>query len=377
MSVEQFSISIPESELDDLKRRLGDVRFPKNVEKKQWNLGVSGAYLTDTLEYWKNSYDWRNAERQLNDFHHYKTTIANSDIHFIHEKGKAPNSVPIILTHGWPDTFLRYIKLIPMLTDPQQFGIDSGKSFDVVIPSLPGFGFSGYPEDRPVNKETVSDMWLELMTEKLGYQEFMAGGGDMGAGVTMLLAAKYPKNMLGIHLTDVGLVRELLDPTRSNDFSPEEKAYSKSIADWLNNEAGYMKMQSTKPQTLAFGLSDSPVGLAAWILEKFHSWGGTHNSLSQDDIITNIMIYWFMNNISTAARMYYENSRLSRPIGPINVPIGVCFFLEDILLPPRDWVEAHFKPVNWTSVQSGGHFTAMENPEAYAADLFVLLKKLE
>ncbi|QHS75157.1 epoxide hydrolase family protein SPAR_M00020 [Saccharomyces paradoxus] len=376
MGVEEFSIHVSENELKDLKRRLSSARIPKNVERKNWDFGTNAEYLAEVINYWKNSYDWRNIEQKLNGFHHFQTTISNIRIHYIHEKGKSANSIPIILTHGWPDSFLRYTKLIPLLTDPEKFGVSSGISFDVVIPSLPGFGFSDYPAGGSINNDTISDIWLELMKNKLGYDRFLAAGGDIGSGVTRYLGFKYPQNLIGIHLTDVGIIRDLLNQSQLQSFSSEEQEYCKIASDWLDKEAGYMKIQSTKPQTLAFGLTDSPVGLAAWILEKFHSWRDLQTNLPLDDIITNIMIYWFGKNIYTATRVYYENSHFLNPIGTIEVPTGICLFPKDILLPPRKWVEAHLNVVHWGNVQKGGHFTSMENPEEYAADLFLFLDKL-
>lgn len=376
MSVEPYTIAISESEQEDLKKRITCVRFPKNLEKEEWNRGISGEYLSEVVDYWKDTYCWRDIERKLNDFHHFKTTISETTIHFIHERGKTPNSTPIILTHGWPDSFLRYTKIIPMLTDPEKFGRNPNHSFDVIIPSLPGFGFSGYPWNGIINNETIADMWLELMTKKLGYQKFIAAGGDIGSGVTRYLAAKHPEALMGIHLTDVGIIRELLAPDQSPEFSSEEREYSKIASEWLSSESGYMRVQATKPQTLAVGLSDSPVGLAAWILEKFHSWRDLQSSLSLDEILTNIMIYWFNNNIYTAARIYYENNHSLNAIGTIDVPTGICLFSKDILLPPKGWVETHFNVVHWGNAPNGGHFTSMENPEAYAENLFVFLEKL-
>lgn len=378
MSVEPFHISVSENDLHGLTRRLDEARLPRGIFFDQWDRGISGKVLVKALEYWQKSYNWRTVEEKLNKLNHYKAEISGIDIHFIHEKGKKTKSVPIILTHGWPDCFLRYTKIIPMLTDPEKFGIETEFSFDVVIPSLPGFGFSNYPEDHSlINNETISELWLELMTKRLGYQRFIAGGGDIGSGVTRYLAHKFPENLFGIHLTDVGIVRQLLDPSRSRNLSPSEQEYLQKANEWLNNESGYMKMQATKPQTLAFALSDSPIGLTAWILEKFYSWGDMQSSLTLDDVLTNISIFWFQNNAFTANRIYYENSHSLSQTGKITVPTGVCLFPKDILLPPREWIESNFNIVHWKKANQGGHFTAMEAPEAFAADLFSFLKKLD
>lgn len=215
------------------------------------------------------------------------------------------------------------------------------------------------------------------MTKKLGYQTFVASGGDIGSGVTSYLASKYPENLMGIHLTDVSIIEQLLSSSAQQSFSAGEKEYVAAVSTWLQNEAGYMNIQETKPQTLAFGLSDSPVGLAAWLLEKFHSWRGLKTDLSLDDILTNIMIYWFNNNISTATRIYYENSHSLNPIGTIEVPTAFCLFCEDFLLPPREWVEKNYNIVHWKEVKEGGHFTSFENPIAYAQDLFQFVESLK
>ncbi|SCU80060.1 LADA_0B04830g1_1 [Lachancea dasiensis] len=376
MSVRSFSIDIPQSDIDDLNERLRDSRLPKNLETNDWERGVNGKHLLSAIGYWKNKYNWRKVEKELNDFHHFKTCISGVDIHFIHEKGKGQNSIPIIFSHGWPDSFLRYTQLIPILTDPERFGRNSKDSFDVVIPSLPGFGFSGYSTEFSINNETIADMWLELMESRLGYEKFVAGGGDIGSGVSRYLAFKHPQHILGIHLTDVGIVRELLGAPAAKESPVEYLSYTKAANEWLRNEAGYMNMQATKPQTLAVSLSDSPVGLAAWILEKFHSWGDPASKLSMEELLTNISIYWFSNNISSAARIYYENSHFLNPLGRILVPTGICSFQADILPPPRNWVESNFKVIDWATASTGGHFSSMENPEAYADSLFIFHTKL-
>ncbi|SCW00596.1 LAFE_0C07690g1_1 [Lachancea fermentati] len=377
MSVRPFTIAVPASDLEDLEDRLKKIRLPEILERNDWDRGINGKYLLEVIDYWKNTYDWRKTEKELNSLHHFKTSISGIDVHFIHERGKGPNSTPIILTHGWPDSFLRYTNIIPMLTDPARFGRDSKDSFDVVIPSLPGFGFSGYSCETSINKETIADMWLELMKNRLGYQKFIAAGGDIGSGVTRYLSFKYPQHLLGIHLTDVNVIRELIEATDAKELSSENRLYVEEANSWLHNEAGYMNIQETKPQTLAIGLSDSPVGLAAWILEKFHSWRDPNSKLSLEEILTNISIYWFNNNISTAARIYYENSHFLHPIGRTDVPTGFCLFHADMLLPPKEWAENHFNVIHWANVSNGGHFTSMENPEEYTESLFAFHRRLD
>lgn len=372
----EFTIDISDKEINHLKRRLSEATLPNEIFlEDSWDLGVKSSSFKKLVDYWLNDYDWKSHEKELNKLNQFHTTISGADIHFIYEKGKSEVSIPLILTHGWPDSFLRYTKLIQELTTPKKINSELEISFDVIIPSVPGFGFSTYSKEiSSINNETVADMWYQLMVSELGYDKFIAAGGDIGSGVTRYLAKNYPQNLIGIYLNDVGIIRDLM--TKKDDLTEDEINYSKVISNWMNDEAAYMTIQSSKPQTLAYALTDSPIGLAAWIYEKFYSWGDSDSELTMDDILTNIMIYWFSHSFYTSERIYYENSRFLSPIGDIKVPTGMAIFPKDINLPPKEWVEKHYNLIYWSEMPNGGHFTAMENPTAYAKDIFCFTELL-
>ncbi|MDF2926926.1 MAG: putative epoxide hydrolase [Paenibacillaceae bacterium] len=373
MAVEPFHIHVSDEILDDLQYRLHHTRWPEQLEDQGWERGTELSFLKSLVAYWRDHYDWRAQEAWLNLFSQFRCNIEGIDVHFVHERGKGPNPLPIILTHGWPDSYLRYQKIIPLLTDPANHGGDPGDSFDVIVPSLPGFGFSGRANRPGVNNEYVSGIWAQLMTKELGYPKFAAAGGDMGSGVTRYLAANHPELLTGIHLTDIGILRELLNSPDQTSLTEEELRYKKSAAKWISDEGGYMSIQSTRPQTLAYGLSDSPAGVAAWLVEKFRAWSGCGGDLfrcfSKDELLTHIMIYWVTNTIGSSAHMYYDNSHSLPPLGYIQVPTGVALFSQDVLLPPRQWAERNLNITRWTSLPRGGHFAAMEEPELLADEL--------
>jgi len=292
MSVKPFSIHVKQEVLDDLNYRLDHVRWPDQLKDSGWEHGTDINYLQSLVSYWRNHFDWRKEESELNRLSQFHCDVDGIDIHFVHERGKGPNPLPIILTHGWPDSFIRYRKIIPLLTDPARYGGSPEDSFDVIVPSVPGFGFSGRPDRTGVNNCVVGELWAKLMTKKLGYDKFAAGGGDIGSGVTRYLALKHPECLIGIHLTDIGIIRNLLTAQNPSDLSEEERLYKKTAQEWIAQEGGYISIQSTKPQTLAYALSDSPVGLAAWIIEKFRAWsdckGDLKQKFSMDELLTNI-----------------------------------------------------------------------------------------
>jgi pimeloyl-ACP methyl ester carboxylesterase len=380
MAVESFRIHVSDEVLADLKYRLDHVRWPYQLEGSGWERGTDSDYLKSLVSYWRDHFDWRAQESELNRFSQFHCNVDGIDVHFVHQRGMGPDPLPIILTHGWPDSYIRYQKIIPLLTDPARYGGDPGDSFDVIVPSLPGFGFSGCPDHSGVNNSRVSELWAKLMTEELGYKKFAAGGGDMGSGVTRYLALNHPELLVGIHLTDIGIIRNLLASNDETALSEEELQYKRSAQAWIAQEGGYMSIQSTKPQTLACGLSDSPAGLAAWIIEKFRGWSGCsgdlRQSFSQDELLTNIMIYWITNTIGSSANMYYENTHSLPPMGRIEVPTGVALFPADILLPPKEWAGRNLNITRWTSMPRGGHFTAMEEPELLAEDIRAFFRPL-
>ena len=380
MAIERFKIDFPQAQLDDLRHRLENTRWPALPAGTAWERGTDLDTLRTLVEYWKNEFDWRKQEAALNRLSHYRCTIAGTHIHFIHERGKGPEPMPLILTHGWPDSFIRYQKVIPMLTDPVRHGGNAEDAFDVVVPSVPGFGLSGNPKEPGINNAAVADLWHRLMTEKLGYSRFAAGGGDIGSGVTRYLAVNHPESLTGIHLTDVGIIRALLSQADEPRLSVEEQQYRKSVQAWLSAEGAYISMQATKPLTLAYALNDSPVGLAAWIVEKFMSWGDCKGDLlahfNKDELLTNIMLYWLTETSGSSANIYYDNMRSLPPIGNISVPTGLATFAADVLPPPSPWVEQHLNIVQWTRIPQGGHFTAMEEPEPFVEDIRTFFRRL-
>lgn len=373
MSIERFQIQVSDEVLDDLKYRLEHIRWPDQLEGLGWQRGTEINYLKSLISYWKEQYDWRAQEKELNHFSQFHCDVDGIDIHFVHERGKGPNPIPIILTHGWPDSYLRYKKIIPLLTDPESYGGSPEDSFDVIVPSLPGFGFSSKPKHSGVNNYFISELWAKLMTEKLGYSKFAAAGGDIGSGVTRYLALNHPELLMGIHLSDIGIIRDLITSQDNAGLSEEELNYKKTASKWISKEGGYMSIQSTKPQTLAYGLSESPVGLAAWIIEKFREWsdcsGDLRKSFSEDELLTNIMIYWVTNTIGSSANIYYENMHSLPPIGHIDVPTGLALFPADVLLPPKEWTMRNLNITRFTTLPRGGHFTAMEDPEHLAEEI--------
>jgi microsomal epoxide hydrolase len=380
MTVERFHIQVAEDVLNDLNVKLGHIRWPDQMNGAEWEQGTELSYLQSLVAYWRDSFNWREQEAELNRLAQFRAEVDGFSIHFIHERGVGPSPLPIILTHGWPDSFTRYQKIIPLLTDPARHGGDPMDSFDVIVPSIPGFGFSSRPNLHGVNSFQVAELWAKLMSKELGYTRFAAAGGDIGSGVTRYLAATHPELLVGIHLTDIGILRDLLAPSGRTDLSEGELHYSRSATEWIAREGAYMSLQSTKPQTLAYGLSDSPVGLAGWIVEKFRTWsdcgGDLGRSFTKDELLTNIMIYWVTGTIGSSTRMYYENSHTLPPMGKINVPTGIAIFPADILLPPQESAERRLQLSRWTSMPRGGHFAAMEEPELLADDIRAFFRPL-
>lgn len=373
MSIERFQIHVPDSVLEDLKYRLDHVRWPDLLEDSDWERGSDPGYLQKLITYWRDQFDWRAREAELNRLSQFRCNMDGVDVHFVHERGKGPKPLPLILTHGWPDSYLRYEKIIPMLTDPARYGGNPEDSFDVIVSSVPGFGFSNGLTRAGVNNAYVAELWAKLMTEHLGYSKFAAAGGDIGSGVTRYLAFHHPELLTGIHLTDIGLIRSLLVGQDKTGLTEEELLYIRNTSQWIADEGGYMSIQSTRPQTLAYGLTDSPVGLAAWIIEKFRAWsdckGDLRHSFSEDELLTNIMIYWLTNTAGSSSNIYYENTHTLPPLGYIEVPTGVAVFPGDVALPPREWAERNLNITSWTTMPRGGHFTAMEDPESLAQDI--------
>lgn len=376
MSIQSFTIGIPQATLDDLRERLANTRWPDEVEGAGWDYGTDQHYLKSLVSYWQHEYDWRVQEAKLNQFAQFRTEIDGQGIHFIHERGKGPNPTPILLIHGWPDSFYRFHKLIPLLTDPASYGGDPANSFDVIVPSLPGFGFSDRPGARSANSIRSAEVLARLMTDALGYKQFAAAGGDIGGRVTRLLALAHPELLVGIHLTDVGFPGEIAFPPEINNPSPDEQRFLGSVRQWFFQEGAYAALQSTKPQTISYPLNDSPVGLAGWIVEKFRAWSDCNGNIeaiyTKDELLTNIMIYWVTETISSSARLYAVDGRTAPQLAAgqyIEVPAGVATFPKDLTYPPRELGERFLRVERWTEMPQGGHFAALEESALLAEDM--------
>ncbi len=375
MQAKPFEISISDEVIADLRKRLAATRWPDELPGVGWEYGSNMDYLKELVDYWCNDFDWRAQERQINSFNHFRATVGGLGIHFIHERGKGPNPIPLVITHGWPGTFYEMHKIIPLLTDPEAHGGDPEDSFDVVAPSLPGFGFSDHPTEREVEVAKTAALWVELMTQTLGYPEFAAHGGDIGAGVTSRLGHGHADSLIAIHLTSVTRpVPYLGDGAR--DLTDAERTHMREREEWQQAEGGYAHIQGTKPQTLAYGLNDSPAGLAAWIVEKYRTWsdcgGDVERRFTKDELLTTITIYWATETISSSTRMYKENQRYTWTLAKdeqIEVPTGVAAFPAEISRPPREWAERSYNLQCWTQMPRGGHFAALEEPELLAEDI--------
>jgi pimeloyl-ACP methyl ester carboxylesterase len=375
MEVQPFKVAVDDWVMEDLRRRLAGTRWPDEIPASGWDYGSDLAYLKELVEYWRTSFDWRAQEKLINSFNHFRAEVEELNIHFIHERGKGPNPTPLIITHGWPSSFFEMYKIVPLLADPGSHGGDPADAFDVVAPSLPGFGFSDRPTQRGMDILRVADLWAKLMTEKLGYLRFGAQGGDIGVGVTSRLGFAHPENLTGIHLTSVTRPTPYLGPG-ARELSDAEKAHLDQREKWQQAEGGYSHIQGTKPQTLSYGLNDSPAGLAAWIVEKYRTWsdcgGDVESRFTKDELLTTITIYWITQTISSSTRMYYENQRQvwSLKSGErVQVPSGIALFPQEISRPPREWAERSYNVCRWTEMPRGGHFAALEEPELLAQDI--------
>jgi microsomal epoxide hydrolase len=374
--LQPFKIDVPQSVLDDLQQRLAHTRWTDELPGAGWDYGANLAYMKELIHYWQAQFDWRKQEAMLNRFPQFRAEVDGLGIHFIYVRGKGPDPIPIIITHGWPGSFFEIIKLIPLLTDPAAYGGDPVDAFDLVIPSLPGFGFSDRPKERGFTLAQTAGLWAKLMTDTLGYKRFAAGGGDFGAMVTHQLMAAYSNLLIGVHLTYNGYYLSSPDPSQ---LSEAERRYVESVKQWTQREGGYAMIQSTKPQTLAYGLHDSPAGLAAWLTEKYRSWtdcnGEIERCFSKDELLTHIMIYWVSGTINSSMRTYFENKPQKLEKLP-RVPAAFAAFPKELNTPPREWVERRLQLDQWTEMPRGGHFAAIEEPELLAKDIQKFFRNL-
>jgi len=382
MAAETFGIRISDAVLADLARRLDATRWPDELENTNWEFGSNLAYMRSLVNYWRHRYDWRHEEAVLNQLPQFRIEVDGLHIHFVHVCGRGPAPLPLIVTHGWPGSFVEMLKLIPLLADPAAHGGSAEDAFDVIVPSLPGYGFSDRPRVRGMEPHKTAALWAGLMRE-LGYERFGAQGGDWGSGVSIALGLNHPERILGIHLNYIA-GRFLLGGTLN--VQPQDElasAYLAQLRAWWDAEGGYSHEQGTKPQTLSYGLNDSPVGLAAWIIEKFRTWsdcaGDVESIFTRDELLTNIMLYWVTETASSSARLYYESRE--RPLSlsrtnRVEPPVAVALFPKELPMPPRSLAERGLNIVRWTLMPKGGHFAAMEQPELLAKDLQEFFRSL-
>jgi|TARA_R110000822_G_scaffold51784_6_gene134575 pimeloyl-ACP methyl ester carboxylesterase len=372
--IEKFKVNIPQSELDDLNERIKKVRWPDEIENSDWKYGTSLSYTKELADYWLKEFDWRTIEKQINSFPNFIANIDGNKIHFLHIKSKKKNAIPIIITHGWPGSFLEMFKIIPYLTESEIL------SFDLVIPSIIGFGFSGKPIENGSDYGFNADLWHKLMI-KLGYNKYALQGGDIGAGISIKIAQKYPESIIGLHLNYISDSYEPYSKENENTATNIIK-FRNLIKEWNGKEGAYSTIQSTKPLSLAYGLNDSPIGLCGWIIEKFNAWsdnnGNIENSFTKQELLANVSLYWFTQTIHSSIRMYHEISLNPMKFGKddfINIPVGFAKFPKEIPTPPREYIEKGLNIVHWTDLPKGGHFPAMEQPKLLADDIIIFFKK--
>jgi pimeloyl-ACP methyl ester carboxylesterase len=375
-----FSIHVSDETLSDLRLRLDRVRWPDENPGSGWQHGTDLSYMQDLVAYWRERYDWRKHEARLNRLRQFALSIDEVELHFVHEPGVGPRPMPLLLSHGWPGSIVEFERLIPLLTDPARFGGDAADAFTVVAPSLPGYAFSFRPSQSRFNVARIAAVFTRLMVDVLGYSRFAAQGGDWGGFISAQLGAAHADHVLGIHVNLLSGPRDTI-PTPQTD---EERAYVAELQHWLREEQGYGMIQGTKPQTLAYGLTDSPVGLAAWIVEKFRTWsdcdGDVERRFSKDTLLTNVMLYWVTGAINSSFWPYFARRHEPWPLSdnsPVRVPTAYASFPKEILHPPRSWVEAVYPNMRrWTVMPAGGHFAALEEPEALATDIRAFFREL-
>jgi pimeloyl-ACP methyl ester carboxylesterase len=366
--IKAFTVKISEQAIEDLNARLIQTRWTDEVLDSEWYYGAKLSYIKELTAYWLKEFDWKKTEDEINSFPNYIAEIDGIKIHFLHIRSEKKGSVPLIITHGWPGSFLEMVKLIPFFTNHPEL------SFDIIIPSIPGFGFSQIINTPGCNLWFIADLWSKLIRE-LGYEKVVVQGGDFGAGVSTALAIKLPELILGLHLN---YIHSSYFPFLSAGevFSKEENVYFKAADDWYKSEGSYAHQHRTKPLTLAYGLNDSPVGLCAWIIEKFYGWsdcdGDIENRFTKDELLSNISLYWFTQTIHSSIRLYNESSKAPLHFKEndfIDVPVGIARFHKEEPFPPRRFIERGYNIRHWTDIPKGGHFAAMEQPGLLAQDI--------
>jgi pimeloyl-ACP methyl ester carboxylesterase len=380
VAITPFEIPCSDSDIADLRRRLAATRWPDEIAGSNWEYGVELPYLREICSYWQEHFDWRHQVGALSKYRHYRFERDGFGVHFVHEPSAAPSAIPLIITHGWPGSFLEMLGLIPLLTVPDP-NDPSAVSFDLVIPSLPGFGFSDRPTERGMNSERIAALWAGLM-EELGYERFAVQGGDFGANVATFLGLRHAGRVIGIHLNYIpGSYRPWVDP--GVPVSDDERQFLADADRWYQEHGAYAHVQGREPQTLGCALNDSPAGLAAWILEKFRLWadcgGDLANRFSRDELLANVTLYWMTQTIASSSRLYLETRR--HPVHftrneRVDVPCAIARFPLESPFPPRSWIERGYNVRRWTEMPRGGHFAAMEEPELLAADVRTFFSRL-
>jgi pimeloyl-ACP methyl ester carboxylesterase len=384
--VEPFSVAVDAAVTDDLRARVRRARLPEAAPGRPWTQGTDRDWLAGLLDYWADAFDWQAAERQLNRIAHYRARIGEAEVHFVHQRARHGGGIPIILGHGWPSCFAELLPLVPPLTDPAAHGIE-GPAFDVVIPSLPGYGFSPRPDvTGGVTYQYVAGLWHRLM-RGLGYPRYAAGGGDFGSGIATFMALADPAPIIGLHLTNLELIP--YTGPGSRPLSPAEEQFLEQARQWDETERGYTAIQSTRPQTLGYALNDSPAGLAAWILEKWRGWsdcgGDLESRFSLDFLLTVVTLYWVTGTITSSMRDYYDNRRWQgeprlSPDDAVRVPTAVAVFPRMLIpegQPPREWAERLYDIRRWTVMPRGGHFAPAEEPQLVARDIAAFFATLD
>lgn len=383
-AVQEFSINISDEAIADLQSRLARTRFPDQLEGTSWQYGTEKNTLSELIAYWREDFDWREQEAMLNAFDQQLVEVDGLSLHTIHQRSNNPDAIPLLLVHGWPGSIAEFHKLIGPLTDPEAHGGESIDSYHVIAPSLPGFGFSEAPKDQGYSPERIALLLAGLM-QALGYERYALAGGDWGAVINSHHANHFPERLIGLH-SNMLLASPPEDESARDAVTPSEAALRESRGSYMRNEFAYQQIQGTKPQSLGYALNDSPAGLAAWILEKFHGWsdipqdetGDIWSAFSKDEILTNISIYWFTQSITSSMRIYYENRTTPqiKPTGFINVPTGVALFPAEIYITPRAWAEAAYDIRHWSQLEQGGHFAALEQTAVYRRELNTFFRLL-
>lgn len=370
--MEPYVIAIPDADITSLNRRLAVTRWPDHIRDAGWSYGTDPDYLREIVDYWCSGYDWRASERRLNAFANFSATVDGFGLHVIHERGSGSRSIPLLLLHGWPGSIIQFQDIIPLLTAAD----DHGLSFDVVAPSLPGYGFSGRATEPGMNTARIGQLLHRLMTETLGYERYAIRASDLGAGVMSQIALAHPESIVGLH---TGGTNPWIMNVPDN-LTPAEQQFVADAQAWNMREMGYAMEQSSKPQTLAYALNDSPAGLAGWILEKFHRWsdndGNLESRFDRDDLLANLTIYWATETIGSSIRLYYETIASPGAWGTADVPTAMLMSPHDLFPTPRSWVERTARVDRWTEIDEGGHFLEWEVPKLVNDDIRAFFQAL-